>query len=1196
MSDGYKRYELGESIASGGMGEILLARDIELNREVALKRMLFVPDEASGPESVRYFERFLEEAQITAQLDHPSIVPIHSIGFDDEGRAFYTMRLVQGRELGAIFRMVRDSQAGWNETRVIGILIKVCQAVAFAHGKGIAHRDLKPSNIMVGDLGEVYVMDWGLAKAFECLRREAIRDQQAGQLSGMQTIAMVSDFGNDLHRGDTRTGSIVGTPAYLAPELACGAQRDADPQGDVYALGAVLYQLLADHAPYMGAGESTTAEEVIKAVQSRSPSPIPKGNGISPELQAICDHAMAREKSRRYGTCLELAEDLQAYLEGRVVRAYESGNVARMRKWVLRNRVLAFALTLTLLALVAVAWISTWSSVELTRALKETEQERERTVRVLAESFFLQGLQYAEQREMGLALSNWAQALHYDPRHHAAAARIASTCLQYPIPLPAASPIRGDETINEFASDSQERFFAANEDDQRVRLWDRRLGAWTHQWEFDEVPRRMAFQPRGTLLVAFVVHQDWRSGEIHWLDLETGKRRWPTVTLDQQVTGLEASFSKDGRFMAALGKVWSMEDGRVVLAPQDEAIVSARARFGARTALSDDGNWLLVGAKNGTALVYDVEKRTEVGRWELGRPEIEFASLAWSRDAGHFACSLDDGMVLVIDRDTMRSVGSELSHEGPVHSVFVADGRTLVTAGEEGLIRIWDVMSARLLVPAKNHGSAVRRFSVSNDGTRILSVGTDGRVRLWSAQSGEALCESVRFCVDGLLTGEHLATLNTDGSLELWRVPLAAARPIEGRFVYQESHLCVALSPDGAMILGPGVQAVSARTGKVKYRDEPLTRFDRSVIAVSPDSTEFAVTTGYSKLSLRSTATGGLLKRISNAPFEVKGLTFSPSGNKLAAIGYDGLICVWECDRLDQPPVRMRRQDSVGMPAILQFSAAESELCLSVWGGGDFAWDLKGGETIASLPQGSVSVYSRFQSEDQLIALTGLKTFDLWDSLEGGFREGFEFSHNLTIVGADFSADGRFLATASHDSSAKIWDLESGQAVGDRLKHQGDVYGLSFSPDGARVLTYSADSNVDLWDRQTSVRLSDTMKLPVESGRLAMYASHGLQALVVGGTTYSLLDLPPPSSVPVPSWWGGFAESVAGFRIRRVVGEEGDERINSEQVPQVERLALWSRLRQLNEGANPYLQIAQWFLAPVDERANSPYQQLSQHR
>jgi serine/threonine protein kinase/formylglycine-generating enzyme required for sulfatase activity len=344
------RYTLMGEVAKGGMGAILRVWDEDLRRHLAMKVVLSKggqPENVeSQPEDRRLLARFLEEAQITGQLDHPGIVPVHELGLDAEGRVYFTMKLVKGRDFKAILDLVVEQRDGWNQIRALGVLLKVCEAMSFAHDKGVIHRDLKPANIMVGKFGEVYVMDWGLARI---LGREDAKDLRVRSPGAAATSVLRSDRRD--RAGDTpdsplytMDGDVVGTPAYMSPEQAAGRIHDMGPQSDVYALGAMLYHLLTGHAPFMAPGARLNNYAVWQRVQEGPPKPLHEVAPRVPiELVAICDKAMARDPKSRYANTSQLAGDLSAYLEGRVVRAYETGTWAETRKWVKRNRGLASA-------------------------------------------------------------------------------------------------------------------------------------------------------------------------------------------------------------------------------------------------------------------------------------------------------------------------------------------------------------------------------------------------------------------------------------------------------------------------------------------------------------------------------------------------------------------------------------------------------------------------------------------------------------------------------------------------------------------------------------------------------------------------------------------------------------------------------------------------------------------------------------
>jgi formylglycine-generating enzyme required for sulfatase activity/serine/threonine protein kinase len=354
---GGPRYAVRGELARGGMGAILRVYDEDLRRPLAMKVILGDEEgraDAAGIDR-RRLARFLEEAQVTGQLDHPGIVPVHELGLDEEGRVFFTMKLVKGRDLKAVFELVFAGKEGWNETRALGVLLKVCEALAYAHSKGVIHRDLKPANAMVGGFGEVYVMDWGLARVVGRPDSHDLRvAPEVGTVSSVKTERRAERAEAPDSPLFTMDGDVVGTPAYMPPEQAKGQVERLSARSDVYAIGAMLYHLLARQMPYVPPDARVTNRTVLGMVVQGPPEPLARLRPSVPaELVAIVERAMAREPDERYRDTLELADDLRAYLEGRVVRAYETGALAEARKWVERNRALAGAAAAAVLLLVA---------------------------------------------------------------------------------------------------------------------------------------------------------------------------------------------------------------------------------------------------------------------------------------------------------------------------------------------------------------------------------------------------------------------------------------------------------------------------------------------------------------------------------------------------------------------------------------------------------------------------------------------------------------------------------------------------------------------------------------------------------------------------------------------------------------------------------------------------------------------------
>ena len=330
------KYIYEKEIGRGGMGAVFSTVDQDVRRKVAMKVML--PSATSNPAHIK---RFLEEAQITGQLEHPNIVPVHEIGIDEESKIYFTMKLVRGENLESII----DKIAGGNQTYAqkysLGVLLqifmKVCDAIAYAHSKGVLHRDLKPENIMIGDFGEVLVMDWGLAKV---LGREDIHAPEARVLD--------TDKANPLH---TMEGQVMGTPSYMSPEQAQGKISELDERSDIFSLGGILYKILTHHAPYKG----KNAREALEMARKRMLQPpdirAPR-SAIPAELTAICMKAMARNKDERYASAEELKNDIQRYLDGRSVSAKRDNLLVMAKKWVLRNKVAALGMAGALCALI----------------------------------------------------------------------------------------------------------------------------------------------------------------------------------------------------------------------------------------------------------------------------------------------------------------------------------------------------------------------------------------------------------------------------------------------------------------------------------------------------------------------------------------------------------------------------------------------------------------------------------------------------------------------------------------------------------------------------------------------------------------------------------------------------------------------------------------------------------------------------
>jgi serine/threonine protein kinase/Leucine-rich repeat (LRR) protein len=323
-----KRYAIGSELARGGMGAILDARQNATQRTVAMKVMLGSGDEGD-------VLRFIEEAQVTAQLDHPNIVPIYELGVDEQDQLFYTMKLVRGITLKKVLELLEQGVEATVKKYPLPALLtvfqKVCDAVAFAHSKGVIHRDLKPENIMLGDFGSVLVMDWGLAKVLGT-QASSVSGAQAGSL---QRSFVMSARANVPDSGSTMSGTIMGTPQYMAPEQARGEVETLDARADIYALGAILFHVL--HLRPGVTGED--AMEIVGKVERGEIAWDAKRHPRIPEsLLAVCRKALALDRAQRYPRVEDLQADLLAYQNGFATSAEKAGAWKQFALLVKRNK------------------------------------------------------------------------------------------------------------------------------------------------------------------------------------------------------------------------------------------------------------------------------------------------------------------------------------------------------------------------------------------------------------------------------------------------------------------------------------------------------------------------------------------------------------------------------------------------------------------------------------------------------------------------------------------------------------------------------------------------------------------------------------------------------------------------------------------------------------------------------------------
>ncbi len=380
------RYEPKSELGRGGMGVVLRVRDADLRRDVAMK--VLRPDRADSQSqsSARELRRFVEEAQITGQLEHPGIVPVHELGCDAQGRVFFTMKMVRGQSLSEVMRKLRagdlETLRSYPFDRLLTAFLKICEALSFAHAHQVIHRDLKPANVMLGNFGEVLVMDWGLARVLNHARS----DEPDSVKISIETDSTQRRAAAESSPEFTLDGTVVGTPAYMAPEQARGQLSRIDARTDVFALGAMLYEMLCLRPPYEADGTTQIIETAASGLIANPLTRAAKdptiryrlghlpGSKIPRELDAVVMRALATNQDERYQSVLELKHDIENFMAGRPVSVRRDPVSVRLAKWVRRHPTLATSGT----AAVAVVLIAAAIIAVLTAnaSMREAEQQQ----------------------------------------------------------------------------------------------------------------------------------------------------------------------------------------------------------------------------------------------------------------------------------------------------------------------------------------------------------------------------------------------------------------------------------------------------------------------------------------------------------------------------------------------------------------------------------------------------------------------------------------------------------------------------------------------------------------------------------------------------------------------------------------------------------------------------------------------------
>jgi WD40 repeat protein/serine/threonine protein kinase len=702
---GSRRYRVLQRHARGGLGEVFVAFDSELNRSVALKALQ--SDRAHDPASQA---RFLLEAEITGSLEHPGIVPVYSLSRHPDGRPYYAMRLIEGGTLrDAIARFHQsDSAPTGSETRELAFqrllrcVIETCFAVAYAHSRNVVHRDLKPENIMLGRFGETLVVDWGLAK----------RHAEPGGTGAESETPSIEPVLSDASM--TQPGSVIGTPRYMSPEQAAGDPDRVGPASDVYSLGAILYCVLVGHDAFPDGDVPSVLARVRRGI---FPAPRRLRKAIDPALEAICLKAMSLDPAQRHTSALELANELEAWLADVRYRGEQEQALNQMKASLAR---LCLERVDRSFARAAHDEGMLW----LARALESAPAEPPALARLIRASLsaWHMGSKALERR---LRHGGEVQDLAFDPEGR----RLATACADRSARLwdlatgsNLAPPMEHPAPVRAVAFQPDGSLIATGCDDGCISLWDALTGTPVRPPIESGAPiTLLKFSPRGTLFAV----AGGPGLPLLW-DAATGR------PLHAQGGGtgdaLTVAFSPDGATLAAahedgIVRLWDAATGERVGDP-----LAHESRV-AWLAFDPSGRALLTACLDGSVRLWDLARREPAVTLS---EHARIRGLAFRPDGEAFVTADDDGTARLWESASGRPIGERLEHGARISCLaFRPDGTMLATGGDDGMLRFWCASTGLPIGPPQPHGAAIRGLGFRPDGTRIATRGTDGWVRVW---------------------------------------------------------------------------------------------------------------------------------------------------------------------------------------------------------------------------------------------------------------------------------------------------------------------------------------------------------------------------------------------------------------------------------------------------------------------------------
>jgi WD40 repeat protein len=1051
-------YEILGELGRGGMGVVYKAWHTPLKRFVALKMIL-----AGGYAGSAELARFRSEAEAAARLQHPGIVQIYEVG-EVEGRPFFSLEFVEGGSLAA-----KLNGTPLPARQAAELVETLARAMHAAHQRGIIHRDLKPANVLLTAEGQPKITDFGLAKQI------------------------------DNTNGQTQSGAIMGTPSYMAPEQAGGQSKEIGPSADVYALGAILYELLTGRPPFKAATHLDTLLQVV----NEEPVPPSRLQPKTPrDLETICLKCLHKEPRKRYTTAADLADDLRRFLAGEPILARRTPAWERVVLWT-RRRPLVAALTVSLIGIIVLAFgLLTWELAVVVKARQETEGLRLEAERQLTLSYLNRAQTLLNQGDTGRGMlwlahtlgrlkDNWFSQPEARELRRAIRANLAAwhgrvqrlqTVFSHPGPVRSATFSRDGKSVLTVG------------DDGNARLWDSQRGKVVAQLLEDKKGHQVLCGVfRSNSRLPMILTQDPENRLWLWVGKEPGGRRLRSILLGQTTAlfgaspvGLGAAprgtgpLSGPSAFIMARAEIRAQvgaisPDGRFVATANESGIRLWKAATGERLhvvwqesgiralAFSHDGNCLAYGGEDKRVWVCDTTMQKKPyackGSFEGGRAHgYGVRGLAFSPNGNLLASASEDQSVRLWKAATGERAGSPLEHQDAVQAVtFSRDGNRILAGGDDGTATLWDVNAGKPVGPPLEHPGVVRAVAFNPVSATVLTGSQGGTVRLWQTAGAHPFHREYRHRGDEVMAVALspnpqiplLVTAGSHGTVRAWDVRTGMSLSL-GRAKHTDDVWAVAFSPDGRFFV------TGSRDGTVKTWDAKALKVLHTLWAWDNPNR-------------------GRARQRASPRQRVRSLAFSPDGTHLLIGGGadgEGTTALWQINAKGRlrHGLPVQRKEVVWQVA---FGSGEQRKIFAIASGngtvGLWKWDREKPEPFGPLLIHERRVVALAFSPDGQSLLTGSidKTAQLWDA-NTGQAVGKPFRHPGGVWAADFlNADT--VVTGCRDGAARLWDVSTGMPIGPPLRHGGVVWAVGRNHNGKAFVTGSEDKTARLWQLPSSV-------------------------------------------------------------------------------------------------------------------------------